>query len=384
MKQGNKRLVVCCDGTWNEPDQKVDGKPADETEPTNVLKTVRGLAPVGADGIVQVVYYDTGVGTRGGTDKYVGGGLGAGLSENIQQAYRFIANNYHEGDQLFLFGFSRGAYTVRSLAGFIEAVGLLSKANLRLLPEAYALYRLPPDKRAGSLVERRLSAAGEPSRRPVPVEFIGVWDTVGALGAPTPFLGRLTRKRVSFHNTQLGAEVRHACQALAVDERRRPFQPVLWTGAPRGNQTIEQAWFAGVHSSIGGGYRNCGLADIALSWLASRAASRGLAFDRRIAGMTPAPAHQCRLEDSFSAGYKALRVFGVRPYEREIGPGQHGDIRRRDDFAPGECVHPSVVEAIGKRFAGNPGHSPYEPRNLVRALADGLPVWNAANTGQGS
>ncbi len=177
MKKGNKRLVVCCDGTWNEPDQKVHGKPADETEPTNVLKVVRGLALVGADHRPQVVYYGAGVGTQGALDKYVGGGLGSGLSANIQLAYRFIANNYREGDELFLFGFSRGAYTVRSLAGFVEAVGLLKKENLRLLPEAYAFYRLPAEKRAASMVAQRLQEAGELAGRRIPIHFIGVWDT---------------------------------------------------------------------------------------------------------------------------------------------------------------------------------------------------------------
>ena len=127
MEKGGKRLVICCDGTWNEPDQEVHDNPADETEPTNVLKIVRGLAPVDGEQVPQVVYYDTGVGTQGPLDKYVGGGLGGGLSENIQQAYRFIANNWREGDELFLFVFSRGAYTVRSLAGFLGVAGLLSK-----------------------------------------------------------------------------------------------------------------------------------------------------------------------------------------------------------------------------------------------------------------
>lgn len=375
MDRGNKRLVICCDGTWNEPDQSVDGSAADETEPTNVLKIVRGLAPVDGGRVPQVVYYDTGVGTQGLADKYVGGGLGGGLSENIQQAYRFIANNYHEGDELFLFGFSRGAYTVRSLAGFIGVAGLLRKENLRLLPEAYALYRLPPEKRVGSLVQLRLEAAGEPSGRPAPIRFIGVWDTVGALGAPTPLLGRLTRKHVSFHNTQLGEHVQRAYHALAIDERRRPFQPDLWTGAPADGQVIQQVWFAGVHSNIGGGYRNCGLSDIALAWLAGRAATHGLEFTKAIAGMEPAPVEQCSLEDSFSAGYQALRLAGVRPYVREIGPGQTGAIRRSSDIVPGESAHPSAVEAIGKPFAGNPASKPYQPANLMRALEDGLPVW---------
>ena len=375
MDRGNKRLVICCDGTWNEPDQSVDSSAADETEPTNVLKIVRGLAPVDGRRFPQVVYYDTGVGTRGLADKYVGGGLGGGLSRNIQQAYRFIANNYLEGDELYLFGFSRGAYTVRSLAGFIHVAGLLRKRNLRLLPEAYALYRLPENRREGSMVMKRLAAAGEPSGRPPPIRFIGVWDTVGALGAPTPILGRLTRKRVSFHNTRLGGNVEHAYHALAIDERRRPFQPDLWTGAPANGQSIEQVWFAGVHSNIGGGYRNCGLSDIALAWLAGRAAAHGLEFTDAIAAMKPAPADECRLEDSFSAGYQALRLARVPPYSREIGPRQHGDIRAGEDVVSGESVHSSAADAIGKPFAGNPGGQPYQPANLMRALEDGLPVW---------
>ena len=376
MAKGNKRLVICCDGTWNEPDQSVDGNAADEAEPTNVLKVVRGLAPVDGNQVPQVVYYDTGVGTQGFPDKYIGGGLGSGMSENIQQAYRFIANNYCEGDELFLFGFSRGAYTVRSLAGFIGVAGLLMKENLRLLPEAYALYRLHPGKRAGSMVEQRLKEVDEPSRIPTPIKFIGVWDTVGALGAPTPLLGRLTRNRVSFHNTHLGKDVEHAYQALAVDERRRPFQPVLWTGAPVDGQTIQQAWFTGVHSNIGGGYRHNALSNITLAWMAGRAASHGLEFTDAIAGMRPAPADQGTVEDPFSAGYQALRLLRVRPYAREIGPKQSGDIRREVDLVPGECAHSSVAEAIGKRFADNPGSKPYEPRNLILALEDGLPIFH--------
>jgi len=375
VERGNKRLVICCDGTWNEPDQEVDDNPADETEPTNVLKVVRGLAPVDDEQVPQVVFYDTGVGTQGLADKYVGGGLGSGLSEKIQQAYRFIANNYREGDELFLFGFSRGAYTVRSLAGFIGVAGLLKKENLRLLPEAYALYRLCPERRDGAIVQKRLNEADEPSRRPVPIKFIGVWDTVGALGAPTPTLGRLTRKWVSFHDTQLGDNVENAYHALAVDERRRPFQPDLWTGAPTENQTVQQVWFAGVHSNIGGGYRDCGLSNIALAWLADRAASNDLEFTDSIAGLECGTADEGRLEDSFSASYHALRLLRVRPYEREIGPKQCGDIRSGRDIVRGESAHPSAVKAIGKDFASNTGSTAYEPKNLIGALEGGLPTW---------
>ncbi len=378
MKQGNKRLIICCDGTWNEPDEKVDNNPADETEPTNVLKVVRGIAPVDRHEFPQVVYYDSGVGTQGFVDKYVGGGFGRGISENIQQAYRFIANNYHDGDDLFLFGFSRGAYTVRSLAGFIGSVGLLEKAHLRRVPEAYALYRTPPGKRSKSLPGQRLKKLKTPPRCGIPIKFIGVWDTVGALGAPTPILGRLTRGKVSFHNTQLGKDVQHAYHALAIDERRRPFQPNLWTGMPANGQTIEQVWFSGVHSNVGGGYRNTGLSDIALKWLTDRASQHGLEFTQQIAALRPKPAQNGWLENSFSVKYQALRILRVSPYTREIGPKQHGDIRDSDWIVPGEMVHPSAKAAIGKKFKGNADGKSYEPQNLISALKHGLPVWTTS------
>ena len=375
MTRGNKRLIICCDGTWNEPDERVDNNPADETEPTNVLKVVRGIAPVDCHDIPQVVYYDSGIGTQGLVDKYVGGGFGHGISKNIQQAYRFIANNYHEGDELFLFGFSRGAYTVRSLAGFIGSVGLLEKAHLRRVPEAYALYRTPPGKRPGSLPEQRLKKLQLPPRRGIPIKFIGVWDTVGALGAPTPILGRFTRSIVSFHDTQLGQDVQHGYQALAIDERRRPFQPDLWTGVPANGQTIKQVWFSGVHSNVGGSYRNTGLSDITLKWLTDQASRHGLEFMKQITALLPQPAYKGRLENSFSVKYQALRLLMVSPYTREIGPEQHGDIRGPDWIVPGEMVHPNARDAIGKSFEGNADDKPYEPKNLIHALEHGLPVW---------
>lgn len=302
--------------------------------------------------------------------------MGHGISENIQQAYRFIANNYHHGDELFLFGFSRGAYTVRSLAGFIGAVGLLKKAHLRRVPEAYALYRLSPEKRLDSLPAKRLKQLDPPPRNGIPIKFIGVWDTVGALGAPTPILGNLTRRKIRFHDTQLGEYVQHAYHALAVDEQRRLFKPNLWTGAPTAGQTIEQVWFTGVHSNVGGSYRNTGLSNIALKWLTDRAANHDLEFMEWITKLQCEPAENGRLEDSFSPGYKMLSFIRMSPtYMREIGPKQCGDIRGPDWIVPGESVHPSAEAAIGKPFGGNGDNKPYEPENLIRALDDGLPVW---------
>lgn len=157
--------------------------------------------------------------------------------------------------------------------------------------------------------------------------------------------------------------------------RRRPFQPNLWTGKPVAHQTIDQVWFSGVHTNVGGGYRNSGLSNIALEWLTSRASHHGLEFTEQIAGLSTEPAQNGRLENSFSLGYKLLRLLGVPPYAREIGTGQHGDVRGSDWVVPGEAVHPSARAAIEERFQGNGGDKPYEPRNLISALGAGLGDW---------
>lgn len=165
MERGGKRLVICCDGTWNEPDQEVHDNPADETEPTNVLKIVRGLAPVDREQVPQVVYYDTGVGTQGPADKYVGGGLGGGLSENIQQAYRFIANNWREGDEIFLFGFSRGAYCNSSSAGAIFSALCTIRASAK--SASVSRYACKALKMTSSSSKRTLGSCNKPPTKAI-------------------------------------------------------------------------------------------------------------------------------------------------------------------------------------------------------------------------
>ena len=148
IPRGKRRIVLCLDGTWNEPERFT--KAGDKSETTNVLKMVRAILPCAPDGADQIIYYDTGIGTQGPIGKIVGGGLGQGISKNIMQAYRFLANNYTGDEEIFLFGFSRGAYAARGLAGFIGAAGLLAKQHLAYVPEAYQLYRTPKDQRAAS------------------------------------------------------------------------------------------------------------------------------------------------------------------------------------------------------------------------------------------
>jgi uncharacterized protein (DUF2235 family) len=239
------------------------------------------LSVANRDGsLVQVAYYDQGVGTGNVLDRLTGGAFGAGLEENIHDAYRFLLSNYELGDEIFLFGFSRGAYTARSIAGMIRKCGILRRDQIHRYREALALYRSEhhPDSEVPVRFRRECSLAGEEI---IPIRFVGVWDTVGALGIPLSWLRWLTRRDHQFHDTELSRAVQSAYHALAIDERRRPFAPTLWSYRPKTGQTVEQTWFCGAHSDVGGGYAERGLSDIALGWMKAKARQEGLVFDPR-------------------------------------------------------------------------------------------------------
>jgi uncharacterized protein (DUF2235 family) len=253
-----KTIVICCDGTWNTPEQD---------EPTNVTKMTRAIQPRAAGGEAQLVYYDKGVGTGNALDRFLGGTMGVGLSDNVQEAYRFLALNYEAGDRIVMFGFSRGAFTVRSLAGLVGLVGLLRKGDLDQMAAVWDHYRTEPAKRKADA----LDPAWTHYRRPE-VDLLGVWDTVGSLGIPGNVFGRLGRRRHEFHDVTLGIKVRRAFQALAIDEHRRSFLPAIWdTSHISSEQDVEQVWFAGAHSNIGGGYPDMTLSDIAFLWMVDKA-----------------------------------------------------------------------------------------------------------------
>ncbi|MFH8977014.1 DUF2235 domain-containing protein [Streptomyces sp. NPDC017890] len=267
-----KRLVVCCDGTWNF---------ADQPSKTNVAKVA--LAVRSGAGAEQRVYYHSGVGTHR-RERLRGGAFGVGLSRNIVDAYRFLVETYEPDDELFLFGFSRGAFTARSLAGLVRNSGIVSREHADRIPEAWALYRdriEQPNGAAATLFRRSYARETE-------IRFIGVWDTVGALGIPvpdTPWLqpaANRFNRRWAFHNTELSTWVRAAFHALAADEQRSAFRPTLWhqkAGSAAQGQELKQVWFAGVHSDVGGGYKETGLSDIALLWMVDQARRHGLEFD---------------------------------------------------------------------------------------------------------
>lgn len=285
-----KRLIVACDGTWlNSDNGLVNGKLA---IPSNVTRMSRAIKAVSQDGIPQIVNYHFGVGSSGGPlNRFIGGTTGEGLGDNVREAYSFLANNYHHGDEIFLLGFSRGAFTARSIAGLIGEVGLLTKKGLFALPEVFedVQHRRDPKyvpKNPNAPFPHKPSAnspryAEELERRGmtrlgIKVKAIGVWDTVGSLG--TPRIGWLTKvglqssesKEMAFYDTKLSNCIENAFQALALDERRSAFSPAVWE-KPEGNRTtLRQVWFPGVHSNVGGGYDDQQLANITLAWMMSQ------------------------------------------------------------------------------------------------------------------
>ena len=192
------------------------------------------------------------MGTGGGLDKLTGGAFGDGIEAIVRTLYRFILYNYVAGDELYFFGFSRGAFTVRTLAGFMNRVGMLQKDDDYFLPDIWDCYKqgAQPGSAQWTQAFRDVKDA-EPCP---PIHCIGAWDTVGALGAPG-LLGRLINpNKYKFHDISLTPPIRHAYQALAIDERRKSFAPSVWQRPAGWAGELKQQWFAGVHGNIGGGY----------------------------------------------------------------------------------------------------------------------------------
>lgn len=254
----SKRIIFCADGTWDDPQNA-----------TNVYTLFKAVTTT----FDQVPYYDDGVGSDGTPlQKIAGGAFGEGLFQKIKDGYTKIAQVYDEGDDIFIFGFSRGAFTARSLAGMIAICGLPSgNLDADMVNDAFAAYRTP-GLRAAFQTKYGLYDAK--------IKMVGVWDTVGSLGIPAIF-GGVDPIQYGFLDTSLHPDVLNACQALAIDERRQEFPPTLWTppSPPLPGQALEQVWFSGVHCDVGGGYPETGLSDITLGWMMGKALSLGLEVD---------------------------------------------------------------------------------------------------------
>lgn len=324
-------IAIFLDGTWNDP-----------KDSTSVFEMKRCLDTRSDVPDAQHCYYAHGVGVKR-FEKFRGGAFGMGLAENVLLAYRWLVKTYTDGDRIFIFGFSRGAYTARSLAGLIARCGLLHKD---FEDRAGAIFeRYKQDKKVERIDELeyirrhgKRPLTGDEERllresRRVEIEMIGVWDTVGSLGIPwsaAPFFGP---KDYYFHNTRPSVLYRHCFHALAIDEHRGPYRPTLWTRfVPEGErpeataapplERFEQRWFIGAHSNIGGGYGSGDpLRNPPLIWLQEKAQSLGLRFSHRFAlSGGEANAVPAKSYEEFMHGLYRIAMLGRRTY-RTIGGG---------------------------------------------------------------
>jgi uncharacterized protein (DUF2235 family) len=380
-----KRLVFCFDGTWNKLDAE---------HPTNVLLTAQSVLPLSRNA-TQVIYYDEGVGTGGKIDYLKGGILGEGLLQNLSEAYQNLIFNYTPGDEIFVFGFSRGAFTARSFCGLLSNSGILDRRHASKARNAVELYRSREDSSAhldqmmafrrdycsDTLVSqqehewRQGNCEGftlDETRR-IGVRYLGVWDTVGALGVPKSFLfSDKLNKKFQFHDTSLSDFVKSARHAVAIDETREDFEPTLWGNLAELNRKAgsdasdvhapyQQKWFPGVHSSVGGGAEWRGLSDQTLLWIWIGAMQAGLQFDTsqhsRIFELAPKFTEKLVHSDAPGLAYNEMSKHGR---SRLPGPALLHEVsmsaQRRwhenpERFPERRPYRPATLEVVGKQLA---------------------------------
>ncbi|KAJ7786267.1 hypothetical protein B0H16DRAFT_25079 [Mycena metata] len=281
-----KRIIVCCDGTWQ------DGVSTENRQSyTNILRLARTINHEDSRShppIPQIVFYQSGIGSeKSFYSEYIVGTTGSTLADKVEEAYGFIAHNYFPGDEIFLFGFSRGAYTARMTALFIGKIGVLDRADMDHFAGIFMAYqRLGKSKDEADI--QRLNAElapwthhDSPGKRRADsddhtfsIKFVGVFETVGSLGLPEELTHRSphVRNLFGFNDTLLGEHIQRAYQALALNEPRADFNCCKFEQSPGGlrkGQVLRQCWFTGCHADVGGGYKAHDLADLTLFWMAS-------------------------------------------------------------------------------------------------------------------
>ncbi len=360
-----RQLIVCCDGTWNT---------AEDRAITNVRRLYNALAERDENDNPQLAYYQPGVGTM--RNRLIGGGTGLGLSRNVMDAYLWLTTRYEPGDQISLFGFSRGAYIARSLAGMISACGLIDTTKTEewaIRPQLRRLYQQGYRQRGRKNTQWRDGFTfrwDADDAKNIPIRFIGVWDTVGALGVPD-YLGVLEMfdRPHRFHDLRLNPHIKYARHALAMDERREPYQPSLWAEPYGPDQDVLQVWFPGSHKDVGGGHPERGLSDGTLRWMVDEARERiKLGFHKGTVEdqIDPDPLDVMHDDELGAIGVldqvvdpmlKPVREMLLRPRPRAVP--------RIDPHAPTRILHESVYE----RHQRPPITSgPYRP---TRVLAPG-------------
>ena len=334
-------IIVCADGTWNRPEEDLEKDHA-----TNVLKVARAIRPKVGD-LKQHVFYDWGLGSYHAAIS--AGATGRGIEKNIVDGYRYIVQNYAPGDDIYLFGFSRGAYTVRALCGLINNCGIVKRADAKLIQRAWEIY-----KNTGKLYKPNGAKAVEfrkqHSHNSRKVHFVGVWDTVGSLGIPFSLLGLFDRKD-EFYDTQMGSNVSFARHALAIDERRVDFQPTLWE--PNDGVDLKQVWFSGVHTDVGGSYApdkvtKTVASDIPLEWMLNEAKVAGLKLEpfitQRLTDGLKAPLHKSRRHI-----YRLRKAINRELLHDDYPTAFHHSVKARyeqdPDYRPKKLE--ALIESVG-------------------------------------
>ena len=367
-----RQLVVCLDGTGNRF----------SATPTNILRIVRSLNPDPAE---VLSYYDQGVGTFGLREtlfkwqqqpaRWLGLAFGWGLSRTVGAAYTFLAQNYQEGDEVYIFGFSRGAYTARALAAMLFACGLIEPHQLNLLEYAWAMLtaRTRPTPQQPASPDFNLQTQFKQSfGRAIPIKFLGLFDTVKSVGwvydqTVIPW----TRRNPSV------MKVRHA---LAMDERRVFFRPEPWTTDPKLQTDVSEVWFAGVHSDIGGGYPvpESSLAGVSLCWMLGEAIADGLKVDRARALSEMQMPHGVKpdllgaMHDSMpgwaAAEWMPTYAFDSNTKQRKLNVGAMPPLHQPAArvIPPNARLHVSVKKRIETAIPGRPA---YRPINLPAAYS---------------
>lgn len=353
-----KRLALFLDGTWNEVDSN-----------TNVWRMKALCAPTSTDGKTQLAYYEIGV------NGVVGGSTGKGLDENIRRAYQWLVENYNVGDEIFIFGFSRGAYTARSLAGLVAKLGILKPGSPIGGAQLFSRYKRSDEETLGKL--RELQDAGKLDNitleerwllkysQVAKIKMVGVWDTVGSLGIPAFSIAGVSRPTFGYLHTGLRIQIEHGFHALAIDEHRKDFAPTLWDvrtpkdpnevrAVPRLISSVEQRWFVGAHANVGGGYESDLLAQAPLRWIMKKASLFGLTFrnDVDIDGdILKAP-----INDSYKEFMRGAYAKISKPFFRTIG--ENPDVR---DDGTHTNVNETIDQSVFERWRTMPT---YRPQNL--------------------
>jgi uncharacterized protein (DUF2235 family) len=351
-----KRLAVFLDGTWNVVESN-----------TNVWRMKSLCAAKGADGVEQLFYYAKGV------NGFWGGVFGKGLDDLIKGGYEWLVDQYAPGDEIFIFGFSRGAYAARSLSGLITKCGLLQPGGALGVGQLYSRYQLSEEETIWQLADKPEAATSIEERwllkysQRVNIKVVGVWDTVGALGVPFGHIPGVSRSSFGWLHTGLRQPLQNAYHAVAIDEHRRSFSPTLWTvrrskdpeeakkmAPPRPIESVEQRWFVGAHANVGGGYNSDLLAQTPLRWMMKKASSHGLAFkqdvdlDIRAFGAVIADSYNEFMHGAYS------KLSGR--YYRPIGEAS----QERDDGTHSN-VNETIDASVFQRWQGN---STYRPPGL--------------------